>query len=305
MHHDSRVAITRHPITIQTRDGLVLRGHRSQGPGRPKATVVLVHGFGEHCGRYDALIEALAASRFETYAVDLRGHGTSDGERAREHDLLHYLSDLGQVVDLARHEQPGKPCYLIGHSLGGLIALGFALERQAELDGLILLSPALRYRVKPNDGVLKRVADRAPGWPVIGQLPGLRSRKRGVDLSVLFDPLMYRGWINAGTVVSIREAGAIALERASEVTLPILTMHGDQDLIIDPAGSLELYRAIGVRAGADNSLITWPGMRHELLNDDDAEQVVGVVMGWLNGHYTEWRKANPTGVKPHGAAESG
>ncbi len=299
MHDEPRVRIERTDLAIATPDGAVLRGVQVTGPGRPKASVVVAHGYGEHCGRYEELLDVLAASRFATFAVDLRGHGRSDGDRAFEPDFGHYLADFGLVVERAKAEHPGKPVYLLGHSLGGLIAFGYALDHPDGLSGLVLLSPALRYRVKvgqPATRWLRRLAQKSPHRPLIGYVPGLRSHKRGVELAVLRDPLTYKGWIRAGTIVSIQDAGELAIQRAGECRLPVLTMHGDHDLLIDPAGSIELYRAIGVRADADNSLITWPGMRHELLNEVDGKEVMGVILGWLNGHYTEWRKQHPTGV---------
>ena len=122
-------------------------------------------------------------------------------------------------------------------------------------------------------------------WPVTAHIPGLRNNKVGGEKAA------------AGTIASIGEAGRIVLARAHGLRIPILTMQGDEDEVVDPAGSMEFYRAVGVRESADNSLITWPGMRHELLNEAEGEQVIGVVIGWLNGHYTEWRKANPTGIR--------
>jgi alpha-beta hydrolase superfamily lysophospholipase len=292
-------------VEFESHDGLTLRGSRLLGPGRPKATVILTHGYGEHAGRYAALLKALTASRFAVWGINLRGHGRSDGDRAFEPEFGNYLADMQLVVERARAELPGRPVYLLGHSLGGLIALSYALDHQDELDGLVLLAPALRFWAtvtEPTEKLVRRIAGRAPNWPLVAYIPGLRSKKLGTERTALSDPLVYHGWVKAGTIVSIGDAGANALARAPELQLPVLTMHGDGDRLIHPDGSKALYQAIGVRPNADNSLVTWPGMRHELLNEADAEQVIGVVLGWLNGHYTEWRKANPSGVKA--AAES-
>lgn len=289
------VTIERQPITIETGDGLTLRGTRLLGPGRPKGAVVLAHGYAEHSGRYDALVGVLAASRFAVYAVDHRGHGRSDGERCYVERFDQYVDDLGLVIDLARREQSGKPCYLVGHSMGGLIALRYALEHEDRLDGIVLLAPVIEFapKVSPRqEHVIRRVAARLPKLPLFADRGGLRSRDPEVDRAVEQDPFCYQGRVRAGTVVGLADAGADARARADRLALPVLILHGDDDSLIAPAGSMALYRAIGVRTGADNSLITWPGMRHELLNEPDGEQVVGVILAWLNGHYTEWRKAH-------------
>jgi alpha-beta hydrolase superfamily lysophospholipase len=268
--------------------------------------VILTHGYGEHAGRYTGVIEALAASRFAVWAIDLRGHGRSDGDRAVQPEFAKYLADFQLVVDRARAELPGRPIYLLGHSLGGLVTLSYAIDHQDQLDAVVLLAPALRFWAHvsaPTEKLVRKIAGKAPRLPLVAYIPGLRSKKVGTERAAFTDPLVYHGWMRAGTVVSINDVGAETLARAGEFQLPILTMHGDADKVVDPQASIDLYRTIGVRPGADNSLITWPGMRHELLNEVDGEQVVGVVLGWLNGHYTEWRKANPTGVKsPVGSA---
>jgi len=295
---NQRVTIERQEITLQTGDGLTLRGTRLLGPGRPKAAVILAHGYAEHSGRYEPLMRALAASRFAVYAVDHRGHGRSDGERCFIGRFDQLVEDLDLVIAMAREEQAGKPCYLLGHSMGGLIAIRFALVHQEMLDGLILLAPALRFFPKIIPGqerLVRRVASRLPKLPLIPNRSGLRSSDPDVDRQVDEDPFCYRGPVRAGTAVALADAAVDAFERASSLRIPILTMHGDDDRLIDPAGSMALYQRIGIRPDADNSLITWPEMRHELLNEPDGEQVIGVILGWLNGHYTEWRKAHPAG----------
>ncbi len=293
-----RVTIQRQAITLQTGDGLTLRGTRLLGPGRPKAALVLAHGYAEHAGRYDPLMRALAASRFAVYAVDHRGHGRSDGERCYIERFDQLVEDLDLVVSMAREQQAGKPCYLLGHSMGGLIALRYAQAHQERLDGLVLLSPALQFvpKVSPRqERLVRRVASRLPKLPIVPNLHGYRSSDPAVDQQVEDDPFCYRGPVRAGTVVEMADAGSDALRHATSLTIPILTMHGDADRLIAPAGSMDLYKRIGIREGSDNSLITWPGMQHELLNEPDGQQVIGVILGWLNGHYTEWRKAQPSG----------
>jgi alpha-beta hydrolase superfamily lysophospholipase len=293
---EQNVTIERQAITLQTRDGLTLRGMRLTGPGRSKGAVVLAHGYAEHAGRYEPIVRALAASRFAVYAVDHRGHGRSDGERCIVERFDQYVDDLALVVELARREQAGKPCYLIGHSMGGLIALRYALAGQAQLDGIVLLAPVIQFApavTARQEQLLRRVASRLPKLPLFKDRRGLRSTDPDVDLQVEHDPFCYHGRVRAGTVVGLADAGRDAYEQAGKLALPVLILHGDDDPLVAPAGSMALYQRIGVREGADNSLITWPGMRHELLNEPDGEQVIGVIVAWLNGHYTEWRKTQP------------
>lgn len=305
MHDDPGISIQQASVEFRTDDGLVLRGNRYLGPGRPKAAVVVASGFGNDAARYERLVRALAASRFAVWAVDHCAHGRSDGERAVEPAFDRYVVDFGLILERARDELPGRPCYLIGHSLGGTIALAWTLDHQEEIDGITMLAPALRFRVgvTARDGQrVHRVSGRITKAGVKTYLSRLRNKQADAGNVVADDPLVDHGWIRAGTIASISDAGRVALARAHELRIPILTMHGDEDEVLDPAASMEFYRAVGVRGSADNSLITWPGMRHELLNEVESEQVIGVMIGWLNGHYTEWRKANPSGISQRAEA---
>jgi alpha-beta hydrolase superfamily lysophospholipase len=191
--------------------------------------------------------------------------------------------------------------------MGGLIALRYALAPHDRFDGIVLLAPVIRFApavTARQEQVLRRVAARLPKLPLFKERRGLRSTDPQVDALVQQDPFCYHGRVRAGTVIGLADAGRDALERANQLTMPVLILHGDEDPLIAPDGSMELYRRIGVRTDADNSLITWPGMRHELLNEPDGEQVVGVIVAWLNGHYTEWRKAQPRST-PNRADGSG
>ena len=131
-------AIQRDPFTIRAGDGVALVGERWLAAGRPKASLVLSHGYAEQIGRYEHVLKPLTVNRFAIYAADHRGHGKSDGERALIDRFDRYVDDLDLVVNRARQEQGGKPCYLVGHSMGGLIALRYALAHPDKIDALVL-----------------------------------------------------------------------------------------------------------------------------------------------------------------------
>ncbi|MDG2015044.1 MAG: alpha/beta fold hydrolase, partial [Pirellulaceae bacterium] len=119
---------------------------------KPRATLLLIHGMGDHSGRFGHVAQYLNTQRISVLAPDLRGHGRSDGQRGHIHNFETLLSDLDIALAQTRRLAPGKPCFIYGHSLGGTLAILHTLERQTELAGLIASSPALR------------IAMQAPAW---------------------------------------------------------------------------------------------------------------------------------------------
>ena len=296
MGQETTPAIQRDPFTIRTADGVALVGERWLAAGRPKASLVLSHGYAEHIGRYEHVLKPLAVNRFAIYAADHRGHGKSDGERALIDRFDRYVDDLDLVVSRARQEQGGKPCYLVGHSMGGLIALRYALAHPDKIDALVLSAPAIKPTQdasRAQEAALRLLAKIAPGTPVVPSQEGVLSSDPEVEARAKRDPLFYNGKVKAGQAVELVDAGREVLKRAGQLRMPLLILHGTDDGLVDPKGSEQLYLLTNNRPGVDTSLVTWPGMKHELLNEPDGEQVLGVIIAWLNGHYVEWRKAQP------------
>jgi alpha-beta hydrolase superfamily lysophospholipase len=264
-------------------DGLRLYGQVWQPSEEAKAVVCLVHGLGEHSGRYQHVGEALARAGFALLAFDLRGHGKSEGQRGHSPSYEALMDDIAVLLQQAESRYPGKPPFLYGHSLGGNLVINFALRRRPAIAGVIATGPALRTAFEP------------PGWKIsLGKLmyrlwPGLAMAneldRQGLshDAEVVRayenDPLVHDR-VSARLALDILQSGEWALAHAREFPLPLLLMHGAQDRLTSAAAS----REFAARAGEKCTLKIWEGFYHEVHNEPEKEEVLDFLVAWLNEH---------------------
>jgi alpha-beta hydrolase superfamily lysophospholipase len=267
---------------LRTADGLELAGLalRPAG-GEPKAAVAMIHGFGEHAGRYGALHRALLGSGYAVGAADLRGFGRSPGPRGHVDRWHDYRRDAAAIVGLARSLAPGRPVFLFGHSMGGLIVLDFALHRPEGLAGVVATGPALlqagrrRPLMEFAALVLSRIAPRAS--TELGLDPqGISSEPEEVA-AYLADPLVH-GRASMRWGAEILRTMAETRERAAAFPLPLLLMHGALDPINAPEGSRAFFEACG---HPDRTLRTYPGCRHEIHHDVGRRRMERDLLRWL------------------------
>ncbi len=217
------------------------------------------------------------------YAPDLRGNGRSPGQRGHVEAWADFREDLHRLVARVGSAEPGRPLFLLGNSLGGLIVLDYALRYPAAARGVVALSPPLgELGVPPALLALGRVASRV--WPRFSletgmDLTGL-SRDPAVVREVLADPLFHR----RGTArLSTEVTGAIARvqEQAARFPVPVLVMHGSADRMVRPEGSRRFIASVG---HADKRLIEYDGAYHALLADLDRERVLADLGAWIAAH---------------------
>lgn len=263
-------------------DGLSLFEHWWRPESEPRATVVLVHGLKDHGARYAHVGEWLAGHGHSTYIFDLRGHGRSEGERFFVNSFNEYVEDLGVFVEHVREQESGKPMFLLGHSMGGAVASLFVLEREPDLDGLVLSAPALEptENVSPGliwlSGVISRFSPRAPVTKV--DIKALSHLPEVIEAAQK-DPLSNERPAPARTGYEILRAMRRIRERAQEIMLPILIMHGSDDHLTNPQGSERLFKLAGSK---DKELKLYEGFYHEILNEADREWVLGDIADWLD-----------------------
>jgi alpha-beta hydrolase superfamily lysophospholipase len=242
--------------------------------------VVLAHGASEHGGRYAWTGEQLAERGFALYAADHRGHGRSEGDRAFIDRMDNVVLDLDAMVDEATARHPGVPLFLLGHSMGGAVALAYAIHHQERLDGLILSAPlAALEAASPVTRLVGQVLSAvAPKLGVFGIDSSGVSRDPAVVADYDADPLNYHGKLPARTVKELTETVGSFPVHVDRLTLPILTMHGTDDRITPPAGSeMVIERA----SSEDKEIIRYDGLYHELLNEPERERVLGDVVAWM------------------------
>jgi alpha-beta hydrolase superfamily lysophospholipase len=246
---------------------------------KPRAIVVLVHGFNSHSGYYLAYAESLVASGFSVYALDHRGRGKSDGERYYVDKFSDYVADLASFVNLAKSREPGLPVFVLGHSAGGVISCGYALEHQAEIAGLICESFA--FQVYAPDfalAVLKGLSHVAPHAHVLKLPIKDFSRDPQVIATMNDDPFVAHEVQPTNTVAEMVRADERLKREFSLITLPLLILHGTEDKVTKPAGSQLFYDNAG---SVDKTLKLYDGYVHDLLNDVGKEVVMADIEKWL------------------------
>ncbi|GAA3454257.1 alpha/beta hydrolase [Dactylosporangium matsuzakiense] len=250
----------------------------------PTGVVVLAHGMGEHARRYDHVVQRLGAVGLAVYAPDHRGHGRSEGKRLLARSISEYTRDLQLLFDEVRRRHPGPAPFLIGHSMGAMIALAYALDNQAGLRGLVLSGTPVVPGTgipKPAIAVAKVLGRIAPGAPVQSLPSVLISKDPAVVAKYDADPLVHHGKIPAGLGGAMLTQMAVFQRRLPELRLPTLVLHGSEDGLV----AAESSRLIAERAGSDDlTLHVYDGLHHEVYNEPEQEQVLDDLIGWLRQH---------------------
>jgi acylglycerol lipase len=246
----------------------------------PRAIIVVVHGAGEHSDRYAHVATRLLADHDAVYALDHRGHGRSEGPRALIDRIDNAVADVDQLVVAARDAHPGVPIFMLGHSMGGTVALCYALGHQDRLAGLILSGPlaALPPTPAPMRLAGKLLSVIAPTLPLISIDSTLVSRDPAVVSSYASDPLVHHGKLPARTAAELAAAVDTFPARVSAITVPTLILYGTADRLCPPAGSVMLGERIGA---ADKTVTAYEGLFHEILNEPERDLVLDEICGWL------------------------
>jgi len=268
--------------TLTTDDGLTLY-HQTWAPdGDPRAAVLLVHGLGEHSGRYTHVADALVAAGCAVYAVDHRGHGKSEGTRAYVKSYDEFMSDLLLFRRHVESEQPGVPLIVLGHSMGGNLAVGHVLANQEGIAGLAVSGAALQTGDDLSPIQIKiftLVSKIAPGFRPQGLDSDAISKDPAVVDAYRNDPLVYTGKISAGLGAALIGAMETFPARYPELRLPVLIMHGTEDRLTPIAGARAL------EAGATNATVTahyYDGLFHEVFNEPEQAEVLADLVAWLD-----------------------
>jgi len=234
-----------------------------------RADVVISHGYAEHSGRYAHVAAALTAAGCNVWALDHRGHGRSEGERGDIVSMEAVVADLDLLVDAAAAE--GRPVFLLGHSMGGAIALAYVQAHQDRLAGLALSAPAILF---PPE--LLALVD----LPEIPELPlaDAVSTDPAVVQAYKDDPLVYAG-PPAPTTLRILMESEKLIAALGELTLPIQIMQGSGDLLVSPAALRAVVNGV---ASTDLTARLWPELFHEILNEPIKELVLGELVRWID-----------------------
>ncbi len=246
--------------------------------------VLFVHGLADHSGRYAELAAHLASIGLAMIAIDLHGHGESDGLRAYVHDFEDYLADVDVLFERAAVEFGGTPCFLMGHSMGATVAMLSVLDRKPELAGLILSSGAFERGEDLSPLLAKMshvIAAIAPRLATVKLDPALITRDIDRAAAYRDDPLVDHGGIRARTGSQMLKALDRIMQSAREIKVPTLLFHGTGDRITNPAGSQKLFERI---ASTDKTLKLYEGFSHETLNEQGRDMVYRDLISWITAH---------------------
>ncbi|HEY0824498.1 MAG TPA: alpha/beta hydrolase [Ramlibacter sp.] len=246
---------------------------------RPRGCVLLVHGLGEHAGRYDPLARVLNGWGFSVRSYDQYGHGESDGPRGGLPHANRMLDDLADLVESARVRNPGLPLVLLGHSMGGLLAASFVARTLMAVDALVLSSPALATRLSPMQKMLMAVVPRiAPNLTVSNGLdPKYLSHDPRVVQAYMNDPRVHDR-ISGRLARFIAEEGELVRSRAPSWKVPTLLMYAGDDHMVDPTGS-QLFAAQAPRQHV--TARCFEDLYHEIFNERESQPVYDCLRQWL------------------------
>ena len=246
-----------------------------------KGVVLISHGLGEHSGRYNHVAQAFTANHLHVYALDHIGHGESPGKRAFVESFNELTAGVAELRSYIASEHPDLPVVLIGHSMGGLIAVRTVLDAATDYQTLILTGPLLGVPTPPpawQTWLLRTLSALFPAAKALEIDASAVSRDQTVVDDYVADPLVHHENIPARTVVSLLDEASAVLGRASEISLPTLLLHGEEDVLTSVPASRQFMADL---SATDKHITVYPGMYHELFNEPEKEDIIRTCLDWM------------------------
>ncbi len=250
--------------------------------GGAQGLALIVHGLGEHSGRYRHVAAALTAAGFHCFGIDQLGHGKSGGLRGFIPDLRLAVDDLRCLYEIATEHDTHKPVFLLGHSMGSLTCLEFTLRYPDRLSGIALSGVAINGEYTRPAWLVKLCLFAADYIPKLRLSPPGSPRDLSHDDEIVNewwdDPLIDRGMWRVGTSAALLLASRRIRQSAPQLTLPILALHGSDDHLVPASGAFFLQQNV---SSTDVSVKIYEGMRHELVNETCRDEVIQTLTDWM------------------------
>ncbi|MBI1856181.1 MAG: lysophospholipase [Chloroflexi bacterium] len=265
----------------ESKDGIRFYMRGWEPDKAPKAVVCLLHGHGEHVGRYAHVGEAFSKAGYVLVGYDERGHGKTGGPRGHTPSYDAMMDDVADFLALMEKRYPGLPRFLYGHSMGGNQVINFALRHKPALAGVIATDPWLKLAFDPP--AIKVTLGRMMNsiYPAFTQASELETAALSRDPEIVRayekDPLVHDK-MSARLFVGMYESGLWALDHAAEFPLPLLLMHGTGDRLISSQASREFAE----RAGRNAAFRAWDGFYHEIHNEPEKAEVLKSMTVWMD-----------------------
>lgn len=270
--------------TFSSRHGQQIYSQCWQPEGDTRACVLIVHGLAEHSARYATLASHFTARGYAVCALDLPGHGRSEGTRTFIPRFSEHLDTVEDLLQQVQEQFAGKPVFLLGHSMGGLISTAYLLRNQQAFAGLVLSGVAILTPMQPPGWQMMVIRLLSALLPKLGALQldanGV-SRDPAVVADYISDPLNYGGKVCARTVAELFATMEEVKDNAQSIKLPMLILHGGEDSMAAPEGSTLLHERAG---SADKTLHIYPGLYHEIFNEPEQLDIFQEVLDWLDAH---------------------
>ncbi len=273
---------------LQAPDGASLFARAWVPDGVPNAAVCVIHGLGDHSGRYRLLGGALLRAGYAVSTFDLRGHGRSSGRRGHLR-IADAMDDIELVLDDTGRRFGPIPCFLYGHSLGGLLVLHYALRRRPALTGVVAAGPPFHTALREHRARMLAVRTFGALLPSVTLRSGLDatliSRDPKVVAAYQADPLVH-SWASLGFARDMTDAADEDLADADRFSLPLLILHGGADRLNYPSGS----RLFAKRVPGDCTLRIYDGLYHEIHNEPERQRIFADLLSWLAAHAPTLRR---------------
>ena len=239
-------------------------------PLNPRAIIVIVHGFGEHLGRYEYVKDKFLDCGYGVIRLDNRGHGKSGGERGHINSFKDFVKDIDVIIELIRNEKPNIPIFMLGHSMGGFIAGVYGVLYKNKLRGQIFSGAVT---ITPNQArgikmILLRLVNKS--------LPKMRMKNPLVDNDE--DELILRSATFKFYMEFLYTGIRWLRDNFINYEYPCLILHGEYDKVVDKEGSMQFYSSISSK---DKDIKIYEGLKHEILNHEGSDVVLEDIHRWI------------------------
>ena len=255
--------------------------YRSSIPKHPQAHIIIIHGYGEHGGRYQHVMQHLAGKGFACFTPDHRGHGKSAKRLGFIKRIERIIQDIYELKELITKDYSARTIFLFGHSMGALLTLNYLIAHPSEIQGAALIAPMI---IIPDyiSPVLKAltglISALFPTLPVQNFDTAETTRDPEIIAAANKDPLNYHGKIRARTGAEMMKSMEYVNAHLDSITTPLLIMQGSEDKILPIESSGRVYRLV---SSQDKTLKIFEGLYHELINEPEKEEVLAYITDWI------------------------
>ncbi|MFN2269885.1 MAG: lysophospholipase [Anaerolineae bacterium] len=252
--------------------------------GDAKGVLLVTHGLGEHSGRYMNVVDHFVPLGYAVYGFDLVGHGKSEGAREVVERFTDYTDTLAIYYGMVKDWQAASPIFLLGHSMGGLIAPYYLLDHQADFKGAVISAPLVKVSDDTSQLTIimgKILSTLLPRMGLLALDANSISRDPEVVKAYVNDPLVFHGKTPARLAAELLKAMLHVMAEADRITLPFIVVQGSEDKLVDPSGSQMLYDKA---SSIDKTIKIYQGLYHEVFNEPERNRVLKDVEVWLAAH---------------------